>query len=105
MVEVALGARSDAVSADPRLGDVEVDLHDPPLAPDLLDQDGEPGLESFAEIAAALPQEHVLGGLLADGRAAADVPAPLITLHRLLDRHAVEPVVDAELAVLAGDRG
>ncbi len=103
MAEVALRPFLDSVRADPGLGNVEIDLHDPPLAPDVLDQQREPGLEPFAEIAAALPQEHVLGGLLADRRAAADAPAFGVALDRLLDRLTVETVVLAELAVLAGD--
>ena len=93
MVEIALRAGLDAVGADAGLGDVEIDLHDPPLAPDGLDQHGEPGLEPLAEIAAALPQEHVLGGLLADRRAAADAAALGVALDRLLDRLAVEAVM------------
>ena len=59
------------------------DLHDPPLAPHILDQEGEPGLQPFAEIAAALPQEGVLGGLLADRRAAADARCRLRALRRI----------------------
>src|SRR3546814_3319802 len=42
MLEISLRARLDAIGADTRLGDVEIDLHDPPFAPDRLDQEGEP---------------------------------------------------------------
>src|SRR5204862_6351164 len=93
----------DTVGADSGLGDVEVNLHDPPFAPDILDQQREPGFEPFADIAAALPQEHVFGCLLADRRAAADASAARVALDGLLDRLAIEAVVLAELAVLAGD--
>src|SRR5213079_848484 len=44
---------------------VDVDLKDPLLGPEHLDQRGEPCLQPFAEIAAAGPQEQVLGHLLA----------------------------------------
>src|SRR3546814_9706712 len=53
-------ARLDAIGADAGLRDVQINLHDPPLAPDFLDQEGEPDLWNLADItrpAAALPQE------------------------------------------------
>ncbi len=78
VAEIADRAGVHAIGADPRLGDVEIDLHDPPLAPDRLDQDGEIGLQRLARIAAALDQEDVLGGLLADRRAAADAAAACV---------------------------
>src|SRR5690606_5154076 len=49
MLEITLCARLDTISPDPRLGDVEVNLHDPPLAPYLLDQEGEPHLGHLAD--------------------------------------------------------
>src|ERR687895_608478 len=100
MIEVALCPGVGAIGTDPGFGEVKIDLHDPPLAPQLLDQEGEIGLHPLAEIAAALPQERVLRGLLADGRAAADAPTRGVALHRILDCLEIEAVVLAEFAVL-----
>src|SRR5690606_26773792 len=96
VLEVALAASFDAVSPPSRLGDVEIDFHDPAFAPALLDQQREPGFETLAEVAAALPQEDVLRGLLADRRAAADATSLRVAFDRALDRLAVEAVVAAE---------
>src|SRR4029453_14911072 len=104
MTEIALGSRIGAIGADPGLGDVQIYLHDPPLPPKVLDQEGEIGLDPFAGVAAALPQEDILGGLLADGRTAADTAARGIALHRILDRLDVEAIVLAEFAVLGANR-
>src|SRR5690606_32725907 len=52
---------------------------------------------------AALPQEDVLGGLLADRAAAADSAALLVAPDRLLDRFTVEAVMAAEFAVFTGN--
>ena len=103
MPEIALRPGICTIGADPRFGDVEIDLHDPPLAPNRFDQDGEPGFQPFSEKAAALPEERVLGGLLADGRSAADAPAPGVALGRLEDRLPVEPAMRAEFAILSGN--
>src|SRR5205085_5836638 len=100
MTEVALRRGIDAIGTDARLGIVEIDLHDPALAPHMLDQESEPGLDAFARIAAAVPQEGGLGGLLANGGPATDTAARGVALGRILDRLEVEPVVPAELAVL-----
>jgi len=106
MVEIALRAGVDAVSPDPGFGDVEIDFHDAALAPQILDQHREPGFEPLPNIAATLPEEGVLGGLLADRRAAADDAAtPGVAAHRLGDRIPVEALVGAKLAVFGGDRG
>src|SRR5690606_10000760 len=85
VIEITLRPRFHTISADAGFGDVEIDFHDPPLVPDVLDQHREPGFQPFAEIATALPQEHVLGGLLADGRAAANPAALGIPADRVLD--------------------
>ena len=55
MVVITLRTGIDAVGADARLGEIEINLHDPPLRPHRLDEDGEIGFDAFAEIAAALP--------------------------------------------------
>jgi hypothetical protein len=94
VLEIAHRAGVDAIGADPRLGDVEIDFHDPALAPDILDEQGEIRLQAFAEIAAALPQEDVLGGLLADRRTAADaLRADGVARGRRGDRLVVEAVM------------
>ena len=105
MAEVAHRACVGAIGADPCLGDVEIDFHDPSLAPELLDQECEIGFGRLTRVAAALPQEGVLGGLLADRRTAADATARGIALGRILDGVPVEPAVLAALPVLGGDRG
>src|SRR3546814_13666000 len=64
---------SDVCSSD--LRDVQIHLHDALLAPEVLDKDGEPCLQAFAEEPSILPQKGVLGCLLADRRSAANFPA------------------------------
>src|SRR3546814_15831692 len=64
MAEIALGARICTKGADAGLGYVEIDLHDPVLAPEQFDQHREPRLQAFAHPGTALPQKGVLGGLL-----------------------------------------
>src|SRR5690606_14817705 len=97
------GRRLGAVDAGSPFGDVEIDLHDPALAPQGLDQDGVAGLESLADPVAAGPQEDVLGGLLADGRTAAQAAAFFIGPQSLFDRLQVKAAVAAEAGVLGGD--
>src|SRR5260221_410545 len=103
VAEIALRRGVRAIGADAGFGVVQIDFHDPPLAPDMLNQEGEPGLDTLPRIAAAVPQEGRLRRLLADGRSATDAPARGIALHRVLDRLEVEAVVLAEFAVLGGD--
>src|SRR3546814_1360942 len=43
LIEITLGAGIHAIGADAGLGDVEIDLHDPLLGPEILDQQREPG--------------------------------------------------------------
>ena len=66
MVEIALRARFHTIGSDPGLGDIEIDFHYPPLAPDAPDQEGEPGFKAFAQLAPALPKDPVSRGLLTD---------------------------------------
>src|SRR3546814_4943878 len=47
MAEIALGARICTKGADAGLGYVEIDLHDPVLAPEQFDQHREPRLQAF----------------------------------------------------------
>src|SRR5437868_13838656 len=104
MSEIALRSGVGAISADAGLSVVEINLHNPAFAPDMLDQEGEPGFDAFARVAAAVPQECRLGGLLADRRPAADPAARRVALRRILDRFEVEAVMLAEFAVFGGDR-
>src|SRR3546814_2937324 len=101
LIEITLGAGIHAIGADAGLGDVEIDLHDPLLGPEILEQQREPGLKPFAEPADGLPAKGVIGRLLADRRAAPNDPAPLgILPHSLRDPHDVEAAMAAEFAVL-----
>src|SRR5206468_6349509 len=75
VAKIALRRGVDAIGADAGLIEVQVDLHDPPLPPQIFDQEGEPGLHAFANIAAVLPEESVLRGLLTDRGSAADAPS------------------------------
>src|SRR3546814_8102119 len=89
VAKIAPCARLDAIGADAGLRDVQINLHDPPLAPDFLDQEGEPDLWNLADIArpaAALPQEDILRGLLADGRTAAEFLALGVAFDRKIGR-------------------
>src|SRR3546814_17683237 len=81
MPEITLRARIGAIGADPGFGDVEIDFHDPALAPDRFDQQREPRLERLARIAPALDQEGVFGGLLADRPSATDSFAQGLTVQ------------------------
>jgi hypothetical protein len=105
-VEVAARGRLDAVQAGAHFHRVQINLHDPPLAPHRLDEDGEPGFGALANIGAAWPQEDVLGGLLADRRAAAHLAGPFLVVDDgLVDGGEVEAMMGAEPGVLAGDHG
>ena len=70
---------------------------------------GDQVLETFARMAmnaeetAALPQEHVLRGLLADGGAATLLAALQVVFHRGLHRGVIEPAMLAEILVLRRD--
>src|SRR4029453_18431655 len=66
----------------------------------MLDEEGEPRLQSLAGISSALPQEGILRGLLADGRPAADPSSACIAFHRIFNGFEVETAMRAELAVL-----
>jgi len=104
MAEIALRPRIGAIGADAGLRYVQVDFHDPLLAPDSLDQQCEPGLQAFPEKAAALPKKRILCRLLADRRSATDPAAACIALGRLDNRFAIESIMGAEFAILARNR-
>src|SRR3954454_895350 len=66
----------------------------------MLDEEGEPRLHSFSWIAAAVPQEGILRGLLADRRATADAASGSVPFHRIFNGFNVKSMMRAELAVL-----
>src|SRR3546814_6756533 len=102
MLEITLRPRLDAIGADPRLGDVQIDFHDPPFAPDRLDQKSEPHLGHLAHIArpaAPLPQEDIFRGLLAYRLSAAQFLSLRLSFDRLFDRLAVSTLLAANFAI------
>ena len=78
MVEIVLAGSLAAIDAGAELYDVEVDLHDAAFAPEQLNQDHIVGLHHFTEKVAAVGEETVFGGLLADAAAATQGAALLI---------------------------
>jgi len=84
--ETALIRRLDPEHAVAQLDDVQVDLEDTAFGPDEFDDDGEVGLQSLADKAAAGSQEDVLGDLLRDRAGAAQAFAVFVLGDRLLDR-------------------
>src|SRR3546814_12744423 len=101
MAEIALGARICTKGADAGLGYVEIDLHDPVLAPEQFDQHREPRLQAFAHPGPALPQKGVLGGLLADSGAAPKLAPLPVEPDGLAD----PPQIHAPMAAAARIRG
>lgn len=105
VAKIVLRGRLGAIDAVAELDDVEVDLHDAFLAPKALNEKRIIGLDAFAEHGARMRQEGILGGLLADGAAAAETASGVdfaVSLLHLLD---VETVVVHEEAVLGIDNG
>jgi hypothetical protein len=78
MVEIVLAGSLAAIDAGAELYDVEVDLHDAAFAPEQFNQDHIVGLHHFTEKVAAVGEETVFGGLLADAAAATQGAAILI---------------------------
>ncbi len=103
MAEVTLRPGLCAIGADPGFRHVEIDLHDPPLAPHGFDPEGEPRLQPLAEKPAALPQEHVFGGLLTDGRSATLAFPRQTFLDRLFDRFGIKAEMFTEPRILRRD--
>src|SRR3546814_14596173 len=94
---------SDVCSSD--LRDVQIHLHDALLAPEVLDKDGEPCLQAFAEEPSILPQKGVLGCLLADRRSAANFPAAHMSNEGVFNGVRIEPVMAAHSTVLRSNGG
>lgn len=62
--EIALRSRLRSICPYPGLSNVEIDLHNPFLAPDFFDQERKIGFQSFAKITTALPEKDVFRDLL-----------------------------------------
>lgn len=92
-VKVVLGGGFDTVDAGAHLNGVEVDFQNTLLGPHEFNQDGEIGFESFADPAAAGPEEYVLGCLLADGAGATFAFAGPAFIDGFLNLYRVETVV------------
>ena len=71
LAEIAARSGLGAVHAGSGLRDVEIDFHDPPLAPDQLQLRRERHLEQLAQGIAPGPEQHVLRDLHADRAGAA----------------------------------
>ena len=106
LVKIMPGGGLGAVDARPPFDHVEIDFHDPPLAPGKLDQRREPGFEPFAQPVAARPQEDIFRGLHRDGAGAEQAAmSALVAIPGCFDRAPVKAVVAAEPGVLARHRG
>jgi len=92
----------EAVDAWTQLDDVQVNLEDAPLRQRQVDEDREPGLQPFAQVAAAAQQVQVLRNLLRDRRRAAQWSAIGKILYGVADRIDVEAEVIGEILVLGG---
>jgi len=104
-VEKALRGDLGAVGAVAEFGDVQVDLQDAPLRQARLDQHRKIRLQPLAKIAAARPQEHILGNLLADRARAVDAVTVLVHLVGLFDGLDVKsPVLGKFLIFRCDDR-
>ncbi len=84
-------------------GDVEIDLQDAPLRQHQVDPHRQRKFQRLAHVAAALPEEEVLGDLLRDGRAAAHLGDVVGFVERLAHPPPIDPVMGAEAAVLGRD--
>ena len=100
-VEIRLRRRLDSENSRSHLGNVQIHLHDPLLAPEQLDQKCIISLESFPPPASASESEAVLSNLLAHRAAAADLLAfgLMFTLH-LPEFLQIKAVMFHELPVL-----
>lgn len=103
--EVTLRTGLCSIGANPGFRDIEIDLDNPFFAPDVFDPEGEPRLQSFAEIATALPKKDVFSGLLADGGAASDTTTLGIVARGFLNRFSVKAPMAAKFGVFSSDYG
>src|SRR6056297_1828269 len=91
----------DAEDTLVELRHVHVDLDDPLLRPDRLQNRREHRFERLSWPGAALPEKHVLHSLLRQGRGAAN----RAVVDRGADRAHVEPPMQAEIGILRCDDG
>ena len=106
-VEMILGNGIGTIYPLAHLDGVEIDLDDALLGPQQFDKGGEIDFKPLAHPRAARPEEHVLGGLLTDGR------GTQLTLLRMFqiadggmfDGLIVEAVMHHKTGILRGDNG
>ena len=104
LVEIVLGGRLGAIDAGTHLYQVQVHLHDTLFAPESLNQKGEIDLSPFPYPGMAVPEEHVLGGLLRDGAGPTLALALFLLVDGLLHRSPVEAAVRQEIIVFGSHR-
>ena len=104
-MEVGPGGGFDPIDAFSHFGDVKVHFEDSLFPPDQFDHKGEIDFKAFPEPAAPLPEENVLGHLLADGTGAMEGFAFLVMFHCLLDILEIESIVVGEKLVFGADDG
>ena len=92
-----------AIDAVAHLNGIQIHFHDALLAPDVLDEEGEVGLQTLAHPAVARPQEHILGGLLRDGAGTAFAATAQGFEPGQIDLFEVEAMVLFKQVVLAGN--
>ena len=88
------------IDAGPPFGDVEIEFHHPPFAPDEICRQRQRQLHSLANERAAIPQEQVLGCLHRDRRGATGCFTFQCIGDDATHLHPVDAVVNAELAIL-----
>ena len=106
-VEMILGYGIGTIYPLAHLDGVEIDLDDALLGPKQFDEGGEIDFEALAHPRSARPEEHVLGGLLADGRGAEFTLLRMLQIADggVLDGFIVEAVMLHEAGILGGDDG
>ena len=104
MPKISLCASIGAIGANARFRDVQIDFHNPALAPDIFDQHRKPRFKALADIAAALPQKRVFRGLLADRGAAANTATLLIAPKSSRNGLAVKAIMQAKFAIFTRNR-
>src|SRR5580704_568089 len=100
VARAGLGAE---LAVRPPLGDIEVDFQHAALRQDHVEPDRQRDFQRFADDAAALPEEQILGNLLGNGRSAALPAGVVILLERLAHGAEIDAAVVAEGAVLGAD--
>src|SRR5574343_1226832 len=103
-VEIMARRRIGAKNAVPPLDHVQIDLENPPFAPQILQHQRDDRLLDLAEIRLVWRQEQVFRQLLADGRTAGhETPLLLIFFQRFLHAFPVEAFMIDELGIFGSD--